>query len=398
MSSSTGFFGFLFGFFAFLILMAASSGSAQSKEMTVQWKDGLRFESPESEVSMKLGGRILNDWAWFPERSDASVSTSDATEFRRARIYLAGKLGGGLIFKSQIDFSSGEVAFKDMYMGIEDLPVVGELRVGQMKEPFSLEELTSSNYITFMERSPAAAFDAERNTGIMVQNAWSNERVLASLGIFRDTNETGAGRGDAKYNYSARLSGLPYEDTENHRLIHLGMAGSFRKTQDGMYQVSIRPSSHLTDKILHSDVLMANEYALAGFEAAAEMGPFSVDAEYRLANVNAITASNPNLSGFYVAGSWFLTGENRPYNHSEGAFGHVKPSKPLGSGSGAWEFAVRVTHVDLSDADGGQLDDYTVGINWYANNNARVMLNYVYSDANEHGQFSGLQTRFMVYF
>lgn len=398
MSRSTRVSGFLSSLFVFSLVTGASVGSAQSAEMTVEWKDGLRFESPESEVSMKLGGRILNDWAWFPERSDASVSTSDATEFRRARIYLAGKLGGGLIFKSQIDFSSGEVAFKDMYMGIEDLPVVGELRVGQMKEPFSLEELTSSNYITFMERSPAAAFDAERNTGIMVQNSWSDQRVLGSFGIFRDTDETGAGSGDAKYNYSARLSGLPYEDAENHRLIHLGVAGSFRKTQDGTYQVSVRPSSHLTSKILHSDVLMANEYSLAGFEAAAEMGPFSVDAEYRLTNVNVITGDNPNLSGFYVAGSYFLTGEHRPYKHSEGAFGHVKPKKPLGSGAGAWELALRVAHVDLSDANGGQLDDYTAGINWYATNNARVMLNYVYSDANEYGQFSGLQTRFMVYF
>jgi len=385
-------------FFVLLALSAASSGAAQSKEMTVEWKDGLRFESPDSEVYLKLGGRILNDWAWFPERSDASVSTSDATEFRRARIYLAGKLGGGLIFKSQIDFSSGEVAFKDMYMGIEDLPVVGELRVGQMKEPFSLEELTSSNYITFMERSPAAAFDAERNTGIMVQNGWSNQRVLASLGIFRNTDETGSGSGDARYNYSARLSGLPYEDTEHHRLIHLGIAGSLRKTPDGMYQMSIRPSSHLTDKILHSDVLMAKEYSLAGFEAAAAIGPFSVDAEYRLTNVNVIGGDNPNLTGFYLAGSWFLTGENRPYNHFEGAFGRVKPIKPLGSGPGAWELAVRIAHVDLSEANGGQLDDYTAGINWYANNNARVMLNFVYSDANENGQFSGLQTRFMVYF
>ncbi len=398
MSPSTRSFGVLSGFLMFLALSAASSGSAQSKEMSVQWKDGLRFESPESDVSIKLGGRILNDWAWFPERSDASVSTSDATEFRRARIYLAGKLGGGLIFKSQIDFSSGEVAFKDMYMGIEDLPVVGELRVGQMKEPFSLEELTSSNYITFMERSPAAAFDAERNTGIMVQNSWSKERVLASAGIFRDTNETGAGSGDAKYNYSVRLSGLPYEDTENHRLLHLGVAGSLRKTPDGMYQMSIRPSSHLTNKILHSEVLMANEYSLAGFEASAVMGSFSLDAEYRLTNVNLISGDNPNLSGFYVSGSWFLTGESRPYKHSEGAFGHLKPNRPLGTGPGAWEFAVRAAHVDLSDANGGQLDDYTAGINWYANNNARVMLNYVYSDANEYGQFSGLQTRFMVYF
>lgn len=398
MSGSKGTSRVSFAIFAVLALTIASTSMAMAKEMTVEWKDGLNFKSPEDGVSMKLGGRILNDWAWFSERKNAQVSTADATEFRRARMYLSGKLGGGLIFKSQIDFSSGEVAFKDMYMGIEGLPVVGELTVGQQHEPFSLEELTSSNYITFMERSPAAVFDVERNTGIMVKNGWAKERVLASFGIFRDTGETGKGSGDAKYNYSARLSGLPYEDTEHHRLIHVGVAGSFRKTQEGVYQVSVKPSSHLTSSILKSDELAANEYLLAGFEAATVWGPFSLDAEYKLADINVAMGDNPKLSGFYLSGSWFLTGESRPYKHSEGAFGHVKPSKPLGTGAGAWEVAARVAHVDLADANGGQLDDYTLGINWYANNNARVMLNYVYSDANEYGQFSGLQTRFMVYF
>ncbi len=387
----------VFAVFFTLVLLAQAGFAAE--DMKVYWKDGLQFKTADGETSMHLGGRILNDWAWFPDRADVQVDTQDGTEFRRARIYMKGAFKGGIFYKSQIDFGAGEIGFKDMYMGLKGLPVVGTFYVGQMKEPYSLEEITSSNDITLMERSPVAVFDSERNTGFMLKNHWSNQRILASLGLFRETNANGSGKGDGKYNYSARLSTLPWEDREHHRLLHLGISGSYRSTLDGTLEYSTRPSSHMTTKIVSTGQIETTHYTLAALESAVVLGPFSLQAESKWSrSAPKDRNDHPTVWGYYVQGSWFLTGENRPYKHSSGAFTRVRPRRPLGEGAGAWEIAARFSHLDGSDFGGGRMDDYVVGLNWYANNNARVMLNYVYADAGTGGKFHGFQTRFMVYF
>ena len=99
-----------------------------------------------------------------------------------------------------------------------------------------------------------------------------------------------------------------------------------------------------------------------------------------------------DFDGWYAYGSWFLTGESRPYK--KGAFGRVKPKHPLGKGGmGAWELGLRYSELDLSDWDdvasgigapgshAGKLESVTLGLNWYATDNVRFMLNYVAEDA-----------------
>ena len=97
----------------------------------------------------------------------------------------------------------------------------------------------------------------------------------------------------------------------------------------------------------------------------------------------------PIFSGFYVYGSYFLTGENRRYNTKSGSFDMVKPKKNFkwGESLGAIELAARYSALDLADEDisGGRLQDTTVGVNWYLNPNMRIMLNYVHSEADVRG-------------
>jgi phosphate-selective porin OprO and OprP len=84
----------------------------------------------------------------------------------------------------------------------------------------------------------------------------------------------------------------------------------------------------------------------------------------------------------YVYGSWFLTGESRPYDRAAGVFMRVKPRRDLslrGGGLGAVELGARYSHVDLDDGSvhGGVMDLGTLGLNWYWNPYMKMKLNYI---------------------
>ena len=124
-----------------------------------------------------------------------------------------------------------------------------------------------------------------------------------------------------------------------------------------------------------------------------------------------------SFDGYYVAASYFLTGEDRPYSTSSGKFGRVEPSNNFalnGSGWGAVELALRYSNLDLNDSPvyGGEENNWTVGLNWYLNPHTRMMLNYIHGDIDRSmplgasgglrrgysGDIDILQTRFQLDF
>lgn len=369
------------------------------------WKEGIRLETPDKAFLIKIGGRLQNDWMVATEDDDiksAVGSIENGTEFRRARLYLAGLLYETIEFKLQYDFAGGETAFKDVYVGVLDLPVVGNLRVGHYKEPFSLEELTSSKYITFMERGLPNAFAPSRNTGFMVHNHAGNERVTWAAGVFRESDEFGDGEGDGGFSFTGRLTGLPWYADDGRYLVHLGVAYSFRNPDDDETRWSARPEAHLAPRLADTRALSADSAQLLGLEAAILYGPASIQGEYVYAKADTAGA-DPDLGGFYIYASYFLTGENRPYKRTDAAFDKVKPNRNFAygerSGPGAWEVAARYSHLDLNDAalEGGRLDDFTAGLNWYLNPNVRISANYVLADRDEGGEAHIGEMRFQLF-
>ena len=129
---------------------------ADDSTLKVFWKDSLRLESVDGKNKLRVGGRIHWDNAFFADDELGGKSLNDGDVFRRTRLYLSGQIQGRYDFKMQYGFAGGDTDFKDVYFGIKDVPVLGNVRVGQFKEPFSLEQMASSNDITAIERASQA--------------------------------------------------------------------------------------------------------------------------------------------------------------------------------------------------------------------------------------------------
>ena len=108
-------------------------------------EEGVRQKS--SDFQFRIGGRLQLDAAVYDE-DDRDLGSG--TKVREARLYFAGKVYEDWRFKTQINFADNVVSIKDAYIayaGFERTVV----KVGNFKEPFSIQELTSPNYRTFME-------------------------------------------------------------------------------------------------------------------------------------------------------------------------------------------------------------------------------------------------------
>ncbi len=367
------------------------------------WKDGLTFTSAGGLFKGKIGGQVHFDIAAFDEDADLrnspiaalSVDNPDRVFFRRARLAFEGEVGTALpfFFKVQFDFApdSDETQLKDVYAGVDKIPFVGRVQAGHFKEPFSLEMMTSSRFLSFVERSaPVEAFAPERNIGIMASDAKLDQHLTYAAGLFTDTPDSGRSSSiDSNYRVTGRVTGLPWydEDAKGARLLHVGVGASYidpGATNDAV-QIRSRPESRTVNRFVDTGGLVGADHAyLAGAEAALVLGPFSVQAEYFREWVSGATvggnSTSPGFDGFYVFGSWFITGEHRNYKRSSGAFDRVIPNHSFSDGGlGAFELLLRYSHTELNDEGvlGGRLNDITAGVNWYLNPNAKLQFNYV---------------------
>ena len=361
--------------FTFSLLML-SIGNSQ--DFTTKWGNGYKLSSSDGMHSLKFGGRIMSDYAIWNNGNE----TFSGTEFRRIRFFNSGKVYDNVKYKLQLDFAGGDISIKDVYMEVV-MPYAGNVKVGHFKEPFRLEALTSSKYITFMERALPIAFSPERNVGVMLHDSFLDDKLSIQAGLFREASSGDDVNIEDVRNITTRITFLPINNDNN--LLHLGAAFSSRSSSDDTYSVSSRAENHLGTKLLDMDLDNVTEMNLMGAEMAFVMGSFSVQGEYVMNSVEAM--EDYSFSGYYGQVSYFLTGEKRKYKNSLAGFDRVKPNKNMkeGEGLGAFEVAARYSSMDLSEAHAGTLNDITVGLNWYLNPCTRLMFNYVMGTLDNHG-------------
>lgn len=384
----------------------------QERSLNAWWDDGLKFESNDQTFKFSVGGRVHYDAVFLHQNNSLDSifeKTEDNVEVRRARLTFTGSINEALAY--EFEFTFGEtIRYADMYFAFLNVPVFEKLTVGHFREPFGMEELTSSNSIVFMERSLTSAFGPSRNTGIMLQKTFGNEKFRAFLGGFRVTDDLGTDiLGTGKHSLSARLAYTPFYDTSTNKAFHLGASTRFFRPEDKEYTVKTQNETNISPDYISSTLLEdVSNVKLLGFEMGYTIKDLFLQGEY--IHSFAVQKTKDNVPGtevydynsFYLMASYFLKGGQRRYNKNSNRFSDisVQKRKEKGKLGNAWEIAARISRINIasSEKDIDHMTDATIGLNWYFNSNSRLMMNYVISVMPQDLFANSLQFRMQVSF
>ena len=362
------------------------------------------------------GAIILDNTRWLSQDSNNEDQVGDLDEFDGGSVrgFRAG-LGGTFNFKKPWTylFSFGTKAFERGF-GQEDnvdefilydyrvsIPIgKATLSLGKTKETISISRLSAMIYEPGQQEraSVADGLLPARNIGVVVNNTIARERMTWSAGVFNNWIEEGRSISDNPTIFTGRITGLPFISEDESNLLHLGISGRYSNAAGGIrYQTKTEifngPVSVDTEQI---DAESSFHY---GLEMVWRKGPFILMGEYIQSNVNSATFNDPSFKGYYVVVSYVLTGEMRGYNKRSATFDRVGVAKGVNSGGwGELDVYSRWSSIDLTDngIDGGEMNTFSVGLNWSPVPAIQVNVNYRYSTLDrfeQQGFNHGLVTR-----
>ncbi|HEY7811395.1 MAG TPA: porin [Allosphingosinicella sp.] len=348
-----------------------------------------------SSPTIKLFGRLQFD-AGYVSRSEGlgDRGLGFSNELRRARIGVEGAIPGGFGYKVELDLADNQVEITDAYLSYKASKALG-LTLGQHNNFQSLEELTSSRFLSFMERAAFTdAFAFERRVGLSA--SYSAGDLLAQAGVFTDNIQDlsgvsgAAGLGDE--NNALSVDGrLVFAPKLGAAQLHLGASAHWRDNNDlaafgPATRFRQRPFIHTSDtRFISTPALRVSEETSFGLEAALIRGPFHATGELYWLRADTLTAgTSPNFFGGYAEAGFFFTGETRGYKG--GRWDRTIVRNPVGKGGfGALQLNLRYDHLDLSDDGviGGTQRGYEASLVWIPQDHVRFLLNYGYLRYND---------------
>ena len=387
----------------------------------VKTKDNaLSLETADGNSSIQVNGRVHFDHRSY-DYDDAIASTATATgadtfDLRRARLGVKAKFGkyySGEIVMNLLDESrmSLDVGYLDVAWFEK-----AKFRLGQFKMPFSLEQLTSSNNVDFIERSFVDQQIPAKERGVQVfgsprtgttyavalstgNAAADNTAVLAREGdnaqdgvdvIGRGTVNLAEIVGDPKVNiYHLGLAFSRGDRLASQADNHVGGDGVARTRGISFLNLSV-------PNFGHTSFDPASKVNRLGLEAIVASGPFKLQGQFVRAGYSFATSAtathDPDINTGYLQATYTLTGETHAGRYKDGVLSGLKPTKafdPDTFSGGAWELAFRMGHYDASEHRGigtvtpssGALKakDYTLGIMFVPNPNVRFMGNFTHT-------------------
>jgi phosphate-selective porin OprO/OprP len=429
-------------------LITKGHSSKTSVTPVVKEKDGaFTLESANGRNSIQLTGRMHLDYrfndAYETGRGDDrdTASLADQFELRRARLGVKGKFAndfkyeivGNLPGTATIDVAYLDWAKYDAF----------QIRTGKFKQPFGLEQLTSSNNIALMERSYVDQTVPAKKVGFQVMGSPKAGFTYAlstyqphdtELNIAGGDRASGAARGTINFaeimgnkeaimhvglaaldeNYTIATSsssqtssagdGVSRGTISSFRSAGRGLNNAFRG-QVGGESCSASTTEDNTTWGCTSEFSASVKHRAYGLEGIFATGPFKLVGEYSSGDYQGNQAANKtsyDTKTYYLEAGWFITGEKYASSYKNGVFSSFKPNNDFDIDKGNWgavELLARaegfeVDNVAFEGSNGrvqGTLNGssangvtsgaktYTGGIRWILNPNVVVKANYAYT-------------------
>jgi phosphate-selective porin OprO/OprP len=392
-----------------LLIVLMSAPPAWAEALILDTTDSPKIKSQNGNFEMVFGARAHLDVHAFdndkahssypPFGSQIPGSFPDSGfNFRRGYTDVTGKIYD-LGFKFQNDFAAGTFpgSLREVWVSAKLGP--GLLTVGQFKAYRGMEELTSSNEVTMMERPSTSS------TGIYSGRQWL--MGVGYKGVFREQigyaadimSLTHAGMPISGSSYGGRLFWVPFRNEGN--ILHFGFSYSMDTSSSESLAAKFVDIYGGRRGITKSLGVAGKSSALSGhssqstfaLETAYALGPVTLQGEYvnsTLDDTHLVSGKQKNstIQSYYVQGSWFVTGERTVYRKERGALGKPKPRGEWGALELAvrYDFAENMAQSLIADPCGTgtskcQVEVITLGANWYVRKGLRFMLNYYLTKA-----------------
>lgn len=419
----------------------------EDQAFAVQWSfDNGRptIRTGDGRFEMAIRGRFQFDfWDYYQDSFNPATTLVPAGQerdlntgayFRRARLGIEGRAFRDFIYEMRVDFAGGpaEAAataniLRVGYVGIPNWRIA----IGAMQPSISLADATSSADIAIIERASVVNVytsiggdNARRGVEVVFQKAdpfgfGNGDNIMAAAYLTGNRVGGGAGSQDEQTQVLGRLAYRLYSDADTN--IHLGGSFQHRLAPQGgapagarNIALTDRPESRANNALLFGNGFVGTGnlehkgVTAYGFEAGFSWKNFAIQGEHYTFDVDRFDYSvpplaadslfDPTFSGWYVEGSWILTGETKRYataanNNNMMVFGAPRPASPfsLGGTWGAWELVTRYSVMDFNHNEGvagvaipvgvgairgGEQEIATIGMNWYLNNNVKMQFNY----------------------
>ncbi len=288
-----------------------------------------------SELKLVLGGYIQinfedGDVSAF-EGSFGLRALKDRFRLRRTRVNLTGDFAEQFDFKVEGDFGQGDglnsnrLAFSatDIFVNWHQFPEA-QVKVGQWKAPFGLEQLTPDPTLIIIERSlPTGAITPDRQIGAQLwgkpfTNIWPDEKDLLTYyaGIFNGNGRNVSVNDNNNFMYVGRLELMPFKGKIFGQESSLKLGGDVLNSRDDA-GTNISSTLNLlvnADGSLSPFVLPgADERTAWGVDAWLKLGPFDLIGEYLQEKVNGRTVNGVppgfadfTTNGYYITAAYFL--------------------------------------------------------------------------------------------
>ncbi len=393
---------------AMLEAQEESKAEARKEQFAGRYNNGINFQSGDGRNAFSIGGRIHADYRNFPDSTSA-----DTFDVRRAYIGMQGKWNeyltwdltadlANLVNNAPLDVAWINIAYNDAM----------QFRFGQFKMPFSLEELTSSRFIDFQERSLVNGLVPQKERGFMLHGIpypGLTYGLALSTGQGKNNNDIVAVRAKADVIGRATVNLAELAGMQANSVFHFGGAFSTGDLPTGFglsQRTEGRGLTFFTTQAFSGQDVSRNRF---GGEVAIAYGPLKLQGEYVATNYSGSSIANAsydrNIQASYVEFLWLLTGERYAEAYRNGVFGRIVPIQnytPGGAAKGAWELGLRFSSYDASDFTGAnaagtgrltagaaannvafaavstnKVNAFTAQLKWIWNPNLKFYLNYV---------------------